>query len=139
MAMRTETEILKDLSTAKAEYLDASEKLPANQTIPFHKKVKAFQQELSDALSAGTVACPRCNQKPHGMRFRTEMKYDFGPDGKPNLQSGFDVKLYEVGCIGCPDGFRARASSQAEAVEKWNSLEWYTKELQEKHPATAKE
>lgn len=115
--MRNENEIMLDLAQAKQTYIEANADLPALQVIPVAARVKELQQELSDCLTEGAKPCPKCASKPHGMRFRTE------------IRDGVELRMYEVGCPNpkCVD-HRGRGADRAAAVEAWNTGAWYAKE-----------
>lgn len=109
--MRSEEEIRKDLDETKLAYLKAHDTLPYNQVMPLSQKVLELQTELSDVLSEGATVCPKCGNKPHGMLAEIV------------VAKGIRFKIYEVGCIPCPNGMRARSGSPSEAITKWNAGE----------------
>jgi hypothetical protein len=115
--MRTETEIRNEIASAKLAYLEANNTLPSNQVIPFSKKVKELQAELSDFISSGANSCPDCKLPPHGMHVSA------------HFINGVTYHLYEIGCRAC-ENHCARGASAAEAVKDWNNGIWFDRKEQ---------
>jgi len=92
--MRTEKEILADLTAAREAYHLA----PSREKTA---RIKAAQAELSALLSAGAGPCKVCGTMPHGVHKRPG--------------------VFEVGCLKCINGPRADGETSAEAVQAWNA------------------
>lgn len=94
--MRTEKEILADLTTAREAYhLAPSRELTA--------RIKVAQAELAALMSHGAKPCPCCKGAAAGLHKRPG--------------------VYEIGCLACVNGPRARGETAADAVETWNAFE----------------
>jgi hypothetical protein len=138
---RNETHILADIAEAKASYAEMMSTKRAETTLAQQEeavdKIKTLSRELDDFLVSGANDCGNCGHKPMGM-LKTPAYEDRGVEYPAVL---------EVGCVHCPpviverangkaliiDGevktvkrrsYSARATSQAEAVRKWNAQEF---------------
>jgi hypothetical protein len=118
MSNRTEQEITADIVSAKDAYIAAVETEPRAVVEAASARLRTFQAELSQALSAGAespctavIDGAECGGAVHGMLRRPEIR-----DGAGNLKA---AALYEVGCLSCPA--RSVASSPEAAVKEWNA------------------
>lgn len=101
--MRSEWEITKELTAAKAAYHESAPTESATGLAKLVEPITALSSELVAALTEGAKPCPDCNAAPHGMRK--------------------NPATIEVGCLACA-GHRARGATVGEAVAKWNEHEW---------------
>ncbi|MBA2621425.1 MAG: hypothetical protein H0U87_09515 [Acidobacteria bacterium] len=114
--MRTEKSINEELEKALEHYRSNAQNLAGKSLAASNKQVRDLRRELSDAISSGAKACPKCKNPPVGMRRGDVALY------------GTVQSVYEIGCAVCipvvKGNTRTSVSSvgtdAASAVKNWN-------------------